>query len=94
MRGADDPLVTAGLLSGWAGLTDRAFEELTLPGGHFYRDGLADLLPVLAARLTAIGPAVSNLSAPDSLLTDGPSVGRSPRGDDGAPTKFTERVAR
>ncbi|GAA1141426.1 surfactin synthase thioesterase subunit [Kitasatospora gansuensis] len=94
VRGADDPLVTAGLLSGWAGLTDRAFEELTLPGGHFYRDGLADLLPVLAARLTAIGPAVSNLSAPDSLLTDGPSVGRSPRGDDGAPTKFTERVAR
>jgi surfactin synthase thioesterase subunit len=53
VRGAEDPLVDAALVAGWSALTDRGFEEVELPGGHFYRSGLDDLLPVVAGRLLA-----------------------------------------
>ncbi len=53
VRGAEDPLVDASLVAGWSALTDRGFEEVELAGGHFYRSGLDDLLPVVAGRLLA-----------------------------------------
>ena len=53
VRGAEDPLVDASLVAGWSALTDRGFEEVELPGGHFYRSGLDDLIPVVARHLLA-----------------------------------------
>jgi surfactin synthase thioesterase subunit len=64
VQGADDPLVTAELGGGWAALSDRGFGLEVLPGGHFYRQGLADLLPVLRR-------ALSGSFAPDAVLSAG-----------------------
>lgn len=63
VQGADDPLVTVELGGGWAALSDRGFCLDVLPGGHFYREGLADLLPVLRRALAGTFRARTALSA-------------------------------
>ncbi|GAU67367.1 putative thioesterase [Streptomyces sp. NBRC 110611] len=56
VRGAADALVGAELLAGWSALTRdtrQPFRALTLPGGHFYRAGVDDLIPLVRELLTA-----------------------------------------
>ncbi|GJF28396.1 thioesterase [Kitasatospora sp. NE20-6] len=48
VQGAEDPLVTTALGLRWAEIADGRFTHHELPGGHFYRTGLDDLLPLLA----------------------------------------------
>lgn len=52
VRGTGDPLVTEALGRRWADASDGRFDYRELPGGHFYRSGLDDLLPLLTAALT------------------------------------------
>jgi surfactin synthase thioesterase subunit len=51
--GRDDPAVARRLLDGWRPASAGGFRRLILPGGHFYRDGLVDLLPVVRMDLPA-----------------------------------------
>ncbi|MEU8130292.1 alpha/beta fold hydrolase [Micromonospora sp. NPDC049049] len=53
VRGADDPLVSDELTTAWSALTTAAFTFRVLPGGHFYRSGMEDLVPLLADVLSA-----------------------------------------
>ncbi|MCS0639058.1 alpha/beta fold hydrolase [Streptomyces sp. LP05-1] len=42
-HGADDPLVDGAAMAGWAAVTTGGCAVTARPGGHFYRDGTADL---------------------------------------------------
>jgi surfactin synthase thioesterase subunit len=49
VMGAEDPLVPLYLAEQWAPIADgHSFDSRVLPGGHFFTNGLDDLLPVLA----------------------------------------------
>ncbi|MEU4846873.1 thioesterase II family protein [Streptomyces gilvosporeus] len=60
VRGAADALVGAELLAGWSGLTRESghpFRTVTLPGGHFYRAGVDDLIPLVRDLVAVHAPA-------------------------------------
>jgi surfactin synthase thioesterase subunit len=45
--GVEDPVVSAAALCGWRGAAVGGFRCVALPGGHFFRGGLGDLVPVV-----------------------------------------------
>jgi surfactin synthase thioesterase subunit len=53
VRGEDDPLIDDELTAAWSAVTTDAFTFRVLPGGHFYRSGIEDLVPLLADALSA-----------------------------------------
>jgi surfactin synthase thioesterase subunit len=53
VRGADDRLIDEELTTAWSALTTDTFTYRVLPGGHFYRSGIEDLVPLLADALSA-----------------------------------------
>ncbi|MFI6461697.1 thioesterase II family protein [Streptomyces sp. NPDC050538] len=46
--GTDDPAVPLSLLPGWSRISVGGFTWTHLPGGHFFRGSLADLVPVVS----------------------------------------------
>ncbi|MFD8936781.1 thioesterase II family protein [Streptomyces sp. NPDC059578] len=57
-RGADDPLVGAADLAGWAAVTSGRLVTDVRPGGHFYVGGTADLAAAVTAVLPMAGTGV------------------------------------
>ncbi|GAA0679552.1 alpha/beta fold hydrolase [Kitasatospora atroaurantiaca] len=92
VRGAEDPLVDASLVGGWSELTDRGFRELVLGGGHFYRGGVDDLIPVVADQLARSD--VSKLQPVGSLVPSGSRPPGPARGQGGVPTNSHGKAGR
>ncbi|GAB3898327.1 alpha/beta fold hydrolase [Kibdelosporangium lantanae] len=61
VTGVDDPVFPGGLAAAWREVSSGGFTLCRVPGGHFYRTGLDDLIPLvfddLTARLPAFGGA-------------------------------------
>ncbi len=49
LGGVEDPAVAPDALRAWRGAAVGGFRDVRLPGGHFFRNGLADLAPAVLA---------------------------------------------
>lgn len=52
VQGRDDPIVSAAHGAAWSAAAGGAFEHHVIAGGHFYRDGIDDLMPLVTQVLT------------------------------------------
>lgn len=52
IQGQDDPLVSVEQGSRWEQATSARFQHVLVDGGHFYRNGVDDLLPLVANLVT------------------------------------------
>jgi surfactin synthase thioesterase subunit len=57
LAGTDDPVFPAELSPAWREVSDGGFRLFRVPGGHFYRTGLDDLIPLVFEDLTARLPS-------------------------------------